>query len=173
MQSMLPKCPSTDLQEKESAIKEELTEKRITERNLLNPLHIRILHKLRINIKEHRHIHRLPRIQPLFLEAKTLNLAKIRRYLSGRNAVCRHADDIFRRFVRRSIKRECSFTRQDTHFALLGSEGPGKDVRDGPVEGYADAFGGGYGDEAGGGVGGGVGGGFDGLATPASGLADL
>src|SRR6266496_1584611 len=71
-----------------------LTEKRITQRNLLNSLHIRIVHKIRINIEENRHIHRLPSVQSLFLKAEALNLAKIRSNLSWRNTIRRYPNNI-------------------------------------------------------------------------------
>jgi hypothetical protein len=70
-------------------------EKRITQRHRLNALHIRIHNKLGVNVKEHRHIHRLARIQSLLLEAKALDLAKIWRYLAGRHAVRCHANNVF------------------------------------------------------------------------------
>lgn len=59
-------------------------EERITQGNRLYTLHVRIRHKLRINVKEHRHIHRLARIQPLLLKAKALNLTKVRCNLAWR-----------------------------------------------------------------------------------------
>jgi hypothetical protein len=82
-------------------------EKRITQRHCLNTLHIWIHNKLRINVKEHRHVHRLTRIQPLLLEAKALDLAEIRRYLSGCYAVRCYANDVFGRFIGRGVECEC------------------------------------------------------------------
>lgn len=150
--------------------------KRITQRNLLNPPHTRIINKLRIDIKKHGHIHRLPRIQPLLLEAETLDLGEIRRYLAWRHAVGCYTDYVVFAAVCGCVEGEGGFPREDPHFPLLGDEFPGEDVGDGAVEGYADALGGGYGVEAGGGIGGGgvgaVGGGFYWLAAPAGGLAD-
>ena len=87
------------------------TEKRITERNLLNAPHIRIIYKIRIDIEEDRHINRLSCIQPLFLKAKTLNLAKIRRNLSRRNTICCNPNNILVTFVRSSIESQSCFTR--------------------------------------------------------------
>lgn len=115
--------------------------KRIAQRNLLNPPHIWVIRKIRIDIKEHRHIHRLPSIQPLLLEAKTLNLREILRHLSRRHAIRRHPNDILIRLICRGIERQCSLTRQDFHLALLRREFPGQDVGYGAVESYADAFG--------------------------------
>lgn len=133
-----------------------LTEERITQGHRLNPPHLRITRKLRIDEKEDRHIHRLPRRQPLLLEAKTLDLAEVRRHLPGTDAVGRHPDDVFGRGVGGGVEREGGFSGQDPHFALLRREFPGEDVGDGGVEGDAQAGGGGDGGEAGGG--GGVGG---------------
>ena len=99
--------------------------KRITQRNRLNPLHIRIHHEFRINIKKHRHIDRLPRIQPLLLEAETLDLAKVRRHLARRYAVGCDADDVFGGLVGGCVECERGFAGEDAHFALLGDEFPG------------------------------------------------
>jgi hypothetical protein len=112
-------------------------EKRITQRHRLNALHIRIHDKLGINVKKNRHVHRLARIQALLFETKALNLAEVRRYLSRRHAVRGYSNDILGRFVRRSVKSQGGFARQDTDFALLRDEFPGKDVGHGTVEGYA------------------------------------
>jgi len=151
-----------------------LTEERITQRHLLNPLHGWIIHKLRVDVEEDRHIHRLPGIQPLLLEAETLDLAEILRDLARRHAVRRHADDILRRIVRRRVERQRRLAREYAHLALLRREAPGQHVGDGPVEGDADALCADDGLEGFGGVvGGAVDGGFDGLAAPAGGLADL
>jgi hypothetical protein len=151
-------------------------EKRVTQRHSLNPLHINIVHKVRVNIEENWHIDRLARIQPLLLKAKTLNLAEIRRHLPRRDRVCGHSDDILIGLVGRSVEGERCFAREHAHFALLGNELPGQDIRDRAVEGDANArvvF-----DrlEALGGVAGSVAampGGFDGLAAPSCLLADL
>lgn len=106
----------------------ELTEERITQRNLLNAPHIRIIHKVRIDIKEHRHIHCLPSIQPLLLEAKTLDLREIWRHLRRRHTVRSHPNDVIVRPVRRSIECQSRFSRKDSHFALLRHEFPGHDI---------------------------------------------
>lgn len=100
-------------------------EKRITQRHRLNPLHIDIRDKLRINIKKHGHIHRLARIQPLLLEAKALDLAEIRRHLAGRHRVRGHADDVLVGLVGRRVEGQRGFAGQDADFALLGHEFPG------------------------------------------------
>jgi hypothetical protein len=111
--------------------------KRITQRDRLNPLHIRIHDKLRVNIKKHGHVHRLTRIQPLFLEAKTLYLAEVRRYLARRHAVGCDADDVLGGLVGRGVEGEGCFAGENAHFALLGDEFPGEHVGDGAIEGYA------------------------------------
>ena len=117
------------------------TEKRIRKRDGVNLRHGRIIHKFRIDEKKHRHIHRLPRIQPLLLEAKTLYLAEIRRHLRGRDAVRSYADDVFAAFVCGGVERQSGFARQDPDFALLRGEFPGEDVGDGAVKGDAQAAG--------------------------------
>jgi hypothetical protein len=86
-------------------------EKRITQRHCLDPLHIRVHDKLGINVKEHRHIHRLARIQTLLLEAKALDLAKVRRNLARCDTVCRNANDIFAGLVGRGVESQCRFAR--------------------------------------------------------------
>lgn len=78
----------------------QLTKESIIQRHSPNILGIDIIHKIGINIKEHRHIHRLPGIQPLLLKAKTLDLAEISSHLSWRDAVCCHAYDVLVRCVR-------------------------------------------------------------------------
>lgn len=151
-------------------------EKRITQRHRLNPLHINIRHKLRINIEEHWHIDRLTRIQPLLLEAETLDLAEIRGHLTRGDRVRGDADDVFVGLVGGRVEGERGLARQDAHFALLGYELPRQDVRDGAVEGDADAWVVLDGLEALGWVDTGVAavrGGFDGLPAPAGLLADL
>jgi len=112
----------------------------ITERNLLNALHIDIIHKLRINVKENRHIDRLARIQPLLLEAEALDLAEILRHLSRGNTVCRNTDDVLVRGVRRRVECQRRLSGQHAHFSLLRDKFPGKDVGDGAIEGHADAL---------------------------------
>lgn len=151
----------------------QLTEKRITQRNSLHPTHIQIRQQIRIQIKKHRHIHRLPRVQPLLLKAKTLNLAEIRRRLRRRHAIRRHPNNILIAKICRRVKSQRRLTGEHAHFALLGGEFPWQDIRDGGVEGDADAFGAFDGFEAVGEVLGGVGVGADGLAAPACSLANL
>lgn len=151
-------------------------EKRVTQRHSLNPLHVDIVHKVGINIEENRHVDRLAGVQPLLLEAKALNLAEIRRHLPRCDRVRSHSDNILVRLVGRGVESERGFAREHAHFALLGDELPGQNVRDRAVEGDADArvvF-----DrlEALGGVAGSVAampGGFDGLTAPSCLLADL
>lgn len=154
------------------------TKKRIRQSNSLNPLHIQIIQQIRIQVKENRHIHRLPRIQPLLLKAETLNLAEIRRDLCRRNAVRRHPDNVLITIIRSRVKRQRRLPGEHAHLALLGCEFPGQHVRDGRVEGHADALGVGDGLESAGEVlfvvaaeAAAVG--ADGLAAPACGLADL
>lgn len=113
-------------------------EERIAQRNRLNALHIRIRDKLRINVEKHRHIHRFARIQPLLLEAKALDLAKVRRHLSWRDRVCCDPDDVFVGLVRRGVERQRGFAGQNAHFALLRDKLPGQDVRHRAIERYTD-----------------------------------
>lgn len=151
-------------------------EKRVTQRHSLDSLHIDIVHKVRINIKENRHVDRLARIQPLLLKAKALDLAEIRGHLPRRDRVRSHSDDVLVRLVRRGVESESGFAREHAHFALLGDELPGQYVRDRAVEGDADARVVFDGLEALGGVAGSVAAmprGFDGLTTPSCLLADL
>lgn len=151
-------------------------EERVTQRHSLNPLHVDVVHKVRINIEENRHVHCLARIQPLLLKAKTLNLAEIRRHLPRRDRVRSHSDDILVRLVGRGVESQRGLARENTHFALLWNELPGQDVRDRAVEGDADARVVFDGLEALGGVAGSVAampGGLDGLAAPSCLLADL
>ena len=116
----------------------QLTEKGIIQCDSLNPLHCWVSEKLRVDIKEHRHINRLALVQPLFLEAETLNLAEIRRDLGRRHAVRCDANNVLGlAVVRRCVERECRFSRQDTHFALLRREFPGQHIRCGTGEGDA------------------------------------
>jgi len=102
-----------------------LTEKRIIQRDSLNPSHIRIIHKIRINIEEHWHIHGLASIQPLFLKAETLNLAEVWRNLSGTDTVCCYSYDVCVGIVRGGIEGEGGLAWQDTDFSLLRCEFPG------------------------------------------------
>lgn len=117
---------------------DQLTEESIIQRNSINPPHTRIPQKLRINIKENRHIHRLPLIQPLLLKAKTLYLAKIRRHLRRRHTIRRDADNILLfTLVRGSIEGERGLAGEDADLALLRGELPGQDVGGGAGEGDA------------------------------------
>lgn len=83
---------------------EQLTEKGVRQGNRINPLHIRIRRKIRINKKENRHIDRLPRIKLLLLKAKALNLAEIWRNLARRHAICCNTNDIRGALVRRGVE---------------------------------------------------------------------
>jgi len=89
----------------------QLTKKCIIQRYRLNALHIRIIHKIRINIKKHRHIHSLPSIQSLLLKAETLNLAEIWRHLSRTDTVGRHTNDVRIRIICCGVERQRSFAR--------------------------------------------------------------
>ena len=87
------------------AIYKPLTEERIIQGDRLDPLHIHILHKLRIDVEEDWHIYSLTRAQPLLLKAETLNLAEVWRHLRRRYTVRRHTDDIITALVRRGVER--------------------------------------------------------------------
>lgn len=105
-----------------------LTEESIVQRQLLDTSHIRIIHEIRIDIEEDRHVDRLPRIQPLLLEAETLNLAKVRRYLTRCHAVRRHPDDVLVAFIRCGIECQCCLAGEHPHLALLWYELPRQHV---------------------------------------------
>ena len=112
-----------------------LTEERVVQGNGIDALHRRILQELRIDVEEHRHIHRLTLVQPLLLETKALNLAEVRRNLCWCDAICRHSDDIFLfTLVRSSVESQRSFPGQDTHFSLLRRELPRQYIRSAPSE---------------------------------------
>lgn len=83
------------------------TEEGIVQRNSLDTLHVRVPTELRIDVEEHGHVDRLAFIEPLLLEAETLDLAEIRCDLRWRHAVRRHPDYVLgRRLVRRSVERQ-------------------------------------------------------------------
>lgn len=71
-----------------------LTEKGVRQCNGIYSPHIRVLHEIRINEEENRHVDRLPCIQPLFFETEALYFTKVWRNLWWRNAVCCNANDI-------------------------------------------------------------------------------
>ena len=151
-----------------------LTEERVVERHRLDLPHVEVIQHIRVEVEEHGHIDRLAGPQPLLLEAEALDLAKVRRHLRGRDAVRGHADDVLVARVGGRVEGQCRLAGEHADLALLRRELPGKHVRDGRVEGYAEARGGGDGVEAGGDVGVGLGGvDADGLAAPADLLADL
>jgi hypothetical protein len=119
---------------------ERLTKKCIAQGNLLNPLHVRIIHEIRVNIEENRHIDCLPSIQSLLLKTETLDFAEIRRYLTRGDTVGRHANDILLAFICSCVESESRFTRKYFDLALLGHKFPRQDIRDGPVKGNAYAL---------------------------------
>jgi hypothetical protein len=100
-------------------------EERIAQSDSLNALHTRILCELRIDVEEDRHVHCLSSIQPLFLEAETLDLAKVWSDLSWCDRVGGHANNVFWRFIGRGVESEGSLAGKDSDFALLGDEFPG------------------------------------------------
>lgn len=114
-------------------------EERIIQRDRLNAPHIRVIHKIRVNVKEHGHIHRLTSIQPLLLKAETLNLAEIWRYLARTDRICGYANDVGVRVVGRGVEGEGCFAREDADFALLRGELPGEDVGGRALEGDAES----------------------------------
>lgn len=150
-------------------------EKSITQRQLLNASHIRIIHKIRIDIEEHWHVHRLPSIQPLLLKAETLDLAEVRCDLARRDAVCRHPNDILVTLIRSRVERKRRLAGENLHLALLRYEFPRQHVGHRSVEGDAYTFRGCDGLQADGRVGTvstSMAWSFDGLASPSCGLAD-
>lgn len=152
---------------------EKRTEKCIGKCNRIDLLHGRIIHKFGINEEEHRHIDRLPRIQPLLLKAEALDLAEVGRDLSRRDAVRRHSNDVLVALVRGREKSQRSLAGQNAHFSLLRNEFPGQHVRDRAVEGDAQAAGGRHGLQARRRIVRCVDRGFDRLASPAGLLANL
>lgn len=76
------------------------------QRHRLNLANGRIVHKFWINIEEHRHVHRLTRLQPLLLKAKALDLAEIRRNIPRRDGVRRHANQILGALILRLVERQ-------------------------------------------------------------------
>lgn len=121
------------------AVFQTLTKECITQSNLLDPLHIRIIHKVRINVEENRHIHRLARIQPLLLKTKTLDLTEIGRYLCGRHAVCGNAYDVSIALVHCGEESQRCFPRKDSDLALLWRELPWQDIGHVPFEGNSES----------------------------------
>lgn len=106
------------------------TEKGIVESDRIDALHGRIFQKIWIDIEEHWHVHGLPLVQSLLLEAKALNLAKVRRNLCRRNTVgCDSNDVLILTLICRSVESQCCFSRQNSHFSLLRSELPRQDIR--------------------------------------------
>lgn len=103
-----------------------LTEKCVVERNCFHTLHVQIIQQVRIQVKEHRHIHRLSSIQSLLLKAEALNLAKVRGTLSRGDTVCRNTNDVLVASVGGLVEGKGSFAGENTNFALLGDEFPGK-----------------------------------------------
>jgi hypothetical protein len=97
----------------------------ITQSDSLDTLHTRILCELRIDVEEDRHVHCLSSIQPLFLEAETLDLAKVWSDLSWCDRIGGHANNVFRRFVGCGVESKGSFTWEYSDFALLGDKFPG------------------------------------------------
>ena len=150
-------------------------EKGIAQRHRLNPLRGDIIGKLRVNVEEYRHIHRLARVQSLLFKAKALDLGEVRRHLSRRHTVRSHPNNVLLRGIGRCIESQRGLAGQDTHFALIGNELPWEDVRSGAIKCYTNARVVFNGTETFGRIAGvvAVGCGFDGLAAPASGLANL
>lgn len=67
----------TDINAQIGGCNSRLTEECIRQRYRINSPHRRIIHEIRIDEEEYRHIHRLAGIQPLLFKTKTLNLAEI------------------------------------------------------------------------------------------------
>lgn len=114
-------------------------EKRITQSNCFNALHIWICHKFGINVEEDGHIHSLSSIQPLLLETKALNLAKVRGYLPWSDRVGGYTDDVLGGLVGRSVEGQGGFAGKNAYLALLGNEFPWKHIGNRAIERYANA----------------------------------
>lgn len=103
-------------------------EEGIIQRHRLDTLHVRIRRKLRVNVKEHGHIDRLARIEPLLLEAEALDLAEVGCHLSGCDGVGSDADNVLGGLVGCGVEGEGGFAGEDADFALLGDKFPGEDL---------------------------------------------
>lgn len=114
-------------------------EESIAQRNSINAPHVRILDEIWIDEEENRHVHRLARVQPLLLKTETLNLAKVWRHLRRCDRICRHSYDIGLGLVGRSVESERCLARKDADLSLLGSEFPGKNIRDAAIKGDSEA----------------------------------
>lgn len=112
------------------------TKERVVQSDGVNPLHIRVLQKLRVDVEEDGHVDRLALVQPLLFETETLYLAKVRRDLRRCHTVCCHADDVLLlALVGGSVERQSGLAGQHSYFSLLGREFPGQDVRGRACEG--------------------------------------
>lgn len=125
-----------------------LTEECITQRHGLDTLHVQIIQQIRVQVKEHRHIHRLAGIQSLLLETETLNLAKVWCTLGRRYTVCCHANDVGVALVGGRVEGQCRLAGENADFALLRNKLPGENVGYGGIEGDSDTLGIFDGDEA-------------------------
>ena len=153
-----------------------LTEEGVVERHRFDALHVQIIEQIRVQVEENGHVDRLAGVEPLLLEAEALDLAEVGCALRRGDAVGGNANDVLVPQVGGLVEGQGRLAGQDAHLALLGHELPGQRIRDGGVEGDLDALCRGDGDDTGRDVGGLVGAGAvgtDGLAAPASGLADL
>lgn len=103
-------------------------EKGIIQGDCSDIFRIDIVHKLRIDVEEHWHIHCFPSIQTLLLKAKTLDLAEVWCYLAGSHRVCRYSYYIVGRLVRCGVECEGGLAGQHANLALLRYEFPGKNV---------------------------------------------
>lgn len=99
-------------------------EKSVVQRYRPDILRVNIVNELRINIEENWHIDSLASIQPLFLKAEALDLAEVSSDLSWRDRICRHSDNVFRRFVRCSVERKSRLARQHPNLSLLWDKFP-------------------------------------------------
>jgi hypothetical protein len=107
----------------------QLTKESIAQRHGINPFHRGVIAKFGIYKEENRHINGLTGIELLLLEAKALNLAKVRCHLSGGNRVRGYADDITLAHICRRIKRQRRLAGQHPNLPLLRRKLPFQDVR--------------------------------------------
>lgn len=150
-----------------------LTEESIRQSDSINALHVWIRSKVRVDIKEHRHIYRLSGIKFLLLKAETLDLAEIRSHLARSHTVRGYSNDILRALVRRCVECQRGFSWQHAHLSLLRCKFPWEHVRNGTIESDTETSRVCYGRHSGCGIAVAIAVGENWLTAPACLLADL
>lgn len=100
------------------------TEKGVRQDYTINFRHGRIIHEVRIDEEENRHIDGLPCIQSLLFEAEALDLAEVRSHLCWSDTVRGNPYYIFRALICRCEESQCSLSRKYSDLSLLGCELP-------------------------------------------------